>query len=197
MNPVKSSMPLTNFPANLRILGDSSKAMPILLQEVGESIIASRKARNRSRLVAFRREAASRRAQWHETALENSDAEPIAPEWLGRCLDQEIGPEDILVDEGIGYWTHTRRHTVRTLPGTTYHTDGCSMGWGIESAPGVNLAEKDRTVVCLTGDGSFIYGRPVPTLWASARYRGALPDRGPGQRRIPGDRFGIGHGLRA
>jgi acetolactate synthase-1/2/3 large subunit len=171
MDPVKSSMPLSNFPADLRIFGDSSKAIPLLLDMVKEYLSSADKARARARLASCRREDAARRLQWDKAALASKDLTPIAPEWLGWCLGQEIKPEDILVDEGIGYWTQTRRHIVRTLPGTTYHTDGCSLGWGIGSALGIKLAEKDRTVICLCGDGSFIYGQPIPTLWASARYQ--------------------------
>jgi acetolactate synthase-1/2/3 large subunit len=170
MDPVKSSMPLANFPADLRIMADSSKAIPILLEKVNAAMTVSAKSRARDRLAAFRREDKARRDLWQKTAQAKSDIEPITPEWLGWCLGKEISPEDILVDEGIGYWTHTRRHIIRTLPGTTYHTDGCSLGWGIGSALGISFAERSRTVVCLCGDGSFIFGHPIPTLWASAKY---------------------------
>ena len=35
----------------------------------------------------------------------------------------------------------------------------------------MKLASRDRTVICLTGDGSFIFAQPVPAIWAAATHQ--------------------------
>ncbi|MEU6023205.1 thiamine pyrophosphate-dependent enzyme [Micromonospora sp. NPDC047134] len=43
------------------------------------------------------------------------------------------------------------------------------MGFGLPAALGVQLADPDRQVVALVGDGSANYG--ITALWTAARYR--------------------------
>jgi acetolactate synthase-1/2/3 large subunit len=45
------------------------------------------------------------------------------------------------------------------------------MGWPLGAAFGAKLAAPDRMVINLIGDGGFIYGCPVATLWASSAYK--------------------------
>ena len=58
----------------------------------------------------------------------------------------------------------------RSKPGTLYKSGGSSLGWAIGAAMGVKMAEPDKTVVALTGDGAFIYGCPTSTLWTADVY---------------------------
>ncbi len=44
------------------------------------------------------------------------------------------------------------------------------MGWSLGAALGVKLAAPNKTVVALMGDGCFIFGCPIPTLWAAEAY---------------------------
>ena len=43
------------------------------------------------------------------------------------------------------------------------------LGWGIAAAQGVKIAEPDRQVVCLVGDGALLFGE-IEALWSAARY---------------------------
>ena len=46
-----------------------------------------------------------------------------------------------------------------------------SLGWAGGGAIGAKLAEPDRTVVCLVGDGSYLFGVPSVAQWAARRYQ--------------------------
>jgi thiamine pyrophosphate-dependent acetolactate synthase large subunit-like protein len=57
-------------------------------------------------------------------------------------------------------------------PGGMRHigrTTGGALGWGVGAALGVKLAQPDRQVVALQGDGSFLFGQ-AETLWTMVRY---------------------------
>ncbi len=48
-------------------------------------------------------------------------------------------------------------------------TTGSALGWGIGAAIGVKLAQPDRQVVALQGDGGFMFAQ-AESLWTMARY---------------------------
>ena len=49
-------------------------------------------------------------------------------------------------------------------------TTGSALGWGVGAAIGVKLAQPDRQVVALQGDGGFLFAQ-AETLWTMARYQ--------------------------
>ena len=52
----------------------------------------------------------------------------------------------------------------------TYVANGPNvLGWGMSAALGAKLAQPDRQVVAVLGDGAFLFGGPQP-LWSQARY---------------------------
>ena len=52
----------------------------------------------------------------------------------------------------------------------TYVANGPNiLGWGMSAAFGAKLAQPDRPVVAVLGDGAFLFGGPQP-LWSQARY---------------------------
>jgi len=48
-------------------------------------------------------------------------------------------------------------------------TTGSSLGWGVGASIGVKLAKPDNQVVCLQGDGGFLFGQSE-ALWTMSRY---------------------------
>ena len=46
-----------------------------------------------------------------------------------------------------------------------------SLGWAGGGAVGAKLAAPDRTVVCLVGDGCYLFGVPSVAQWVSRRYQ--------------------------
>ena len=53
--------------------------------------------------------------------------------------------------------------------GSYYQTGGGGLGFAISAAVGVQLAEPDRPVVCVVGEGSAQYG--ITALWTAAAYK--------------------------
>jgi acetolactate synthase-1/2/3 large subunit len=90
-------------------------------------------------------------------------------EWVAWCLkqvlpDQAIVVEDVITNRG---WVQT--HLMRPLPGTYYSPGGSSLGWPQNAAIGIKLAQPDRPVVALTGDGGFVFGNPLASLWTAQK----------------------------
>jgi thiamine pyrophosphate-dependent acetolactate synthase large subunit-like protein len=48
-------------------------------------------------------------------------------------------------------------------------TEGRALGWGVGASAGVKLAQPNRQVVSLQGDGGFLFGQ-TDSLWTMSRY---------------------------
>jgi len=55
-------------------------------------------------------------------------------------------------------------------PGSYYANGGSGLGWSINAAIGLKLAEPDAEVITLVGDGSYVFGVPSSTYWVSETY---------------------------
>jgi thiamine pyrophosphate-dependent acetolactate synthase large subunit-like protein len=50
-------------------------------------------------------------------------------------------------------------------------TSGAALGWGVGAAAGVKIAQPDKQVVCMQGDGGFLFGAQPMALWSMSRYQ--------------------------
>jgi acetolactate synthase-1/2/3 large subunit len=61
----------------------------------------------------------------------------------------------------------------RSQPGTYFRSGSSSGGWGSGASLGVKLARPDQDVIHATGDGYFMFGTPLPALWAAGHHKAA------------------------
>ncbi len=165
-DPVAAEIPLYEFPADLRLFADPGAFLAALLEELAlgcDDPALARVARRRRRQTARAGEVAEERARRRRDAL----ALPhLTPAGLGACLDEALEPDDLLLDE-LG---DTEELAGRTLPGTLFQNGGSSLGWATSAAVGAALAAPDRLVVCVTGDGGYLFGGPQAALWAQRHH---------------------------
>ncbi len=120
------------------------------------------------RLAAAQAEFTNRKARQREAAAANWDASPMSWERVGYELDRQLADDAVIVselDSRIPYdWLDFRQGHKRLIGQTT----GFALGWGVGAAFGVKAALPDRQVVCLVGDGAFLFGQ-TEALWTAAR----------------------------
>ena len=58
-----------------------------------------------------------------------------------------------------------------TRPGSIFTSGGGSLGWNGGAAIGAKLAAPDKTVVAMTGDGSYMFSVPSSVHWMAAQYQ--------------------------
>lgn len=167
IDPVKASYPLWNFPADVRIQADSSRAVPALSHAVRELFTSKDRARCRKHFRRYQEEHETKRAEWQSSALAKARQRPISAEWLAYCIAQEIDDDAIIINETVSNQPIVAHHLHRTKPGSLFRVGGSGLGWGLGLALGAKLATPESTVVCLTTDGSFIFGHPLPALSAA------------------------------
>ena len=126
-------------------------------------------------------EVEARRAQTIATAAAERDAMVERLRELGEApaltapvfsagIAGAVGPDDLIVDEALtsGRWLRTALGG-RNNPRNWLAHRGSALGWGLPAAVGAKLADPSRRVMCVHGDGSFLFG--VHALWTAARER--------------------------
>lgn len=99
------------------------------------------------------------------------DVHPDRPLKFGQFAEKlaALLPADAIVfDEALTNSPALTRHVTPTLPGHYFQTRGGSLGVGIPGAIGVKLANPDKTVIGVTGDGGAMY--TIQALWSAARH---------------------------
>ena len=93
---------------------------------------------------------------------------PISVEYLMYVLSEAL-PEDAMVaDESASSKTKLHRHLRPSRPGGYLPSAAGGLGYCLPAAIGLKLAQPERPVVCVIGDGSVSYS--IQALWSAARY---------------------------
>ena len=166
-DPVKATVPLTGFPVDVAIQADPALALRALLRALEEARTPEQASRAAARRQAVERANAERRRGWREAAVEKAHLSPLAADHVAAVAGELIDEEWTVLDEAVGNSPWVSRMLRRTRPGSLFKSAGSSLGWALGAAVGVKLAEPERRVVALVGDGTFVYGCPTAALWAA------------------------------
>jgi len=100
---------------------------------------------------------------------EPAAADPLSGSAAMAAL-AEVWPQDgIAVVETPSSTVALRNRLRLSRPGSYYFSASGGLGFGIAASVGVQLAQRDRPVVCVLGEGSAQYG--ITALWTAAAYR--------------------------
>ena len=169
-DPVQSRYKTMEFRADLWLPTATAGAARAIYEAATGLLSASDRSRiaeRRKRLDERKRELA---AAEEALALEAGKRTPIHPRWVAYQLGQMLEPEAILLDDALSSSVYVRAHTERTQPGTYFKSGGSAGGWGSGAAFGAKMAKPERDVVLATGDGYFMFGTPLASLWSAAHY---------------------------
>ncbi len=168
VDPVKASMPMWHVPARRLAAADSKAAVEQITRFVRDNVLLDAGlVEVRSALVAD----ASRARRAALEALEQPEPGVITPRYLTACVRELLAGTDALVlTEAITNYQVVAEHLRASRPGSLIGSGGGSLGWAGGGAVGAKLACPERTVVCLTGDGSFLFGVPSSAQWVARRY---------------------------
>jgi benzoylformate decarboxylase len=96
------------------------------------------------------------------------DSDPIGPGAAVQAL-ADVWPDDgIAVVEAPSATLAVRNRLKLSKPGSWFFGAGGGLGFGLSAAVGVQMAQPDRPVVCIVGEGSVQYA--VQAFWTAAAY---------------------------
>jgi benzoylformate decarboxylase len=130
------------------ILGDVGLALRALLAEVGEA--------SRAEPTPLPEPSAG------------DETDPLTPTMVHHTLAQVFPEDGVVVLESPSSTLSLRNQLRLSRPGSYYFSAGGGLGFGLAAAIGVQLAQPDRPVVCVVGEGSVQYA--VTGFWTAAAY---------------------------
>ena len=157
------------YPVDVPMMARTDLSVKAVLEELRRRPLSATTIADRR--SAVERGASARRRALDDQARRVWDSTPIAIERLATELNRLMDPGAIVVTELISeeqvadaYFDLNRGASGRRH----FTTAGGCLGWGVPNAIGAKIAQPDRQVVALVGDGSFQFG--VQTLWTAVRY---------------------------
>jgi acetolactate synthase-1/2/3 large subunit len=171
IDPKKRGRPLWGRKADILIEADSSRAIPVLHAMINRRLTPDHRNRFRERFTRIADEHKRLQEKWHQQAIRDGRHGPITPDWLCHCINEVINEETVIVNQVITPSASVVHQIQRTRPGTLLSCAGGAIGWAMGAGFGAKLALPKTTVVSLMGDGAFIYGCPVASLWSAGFYK--------------------------
>ncbi len=163
--PHRPYMAYQSHQADIYLEGDTTSVLTDLakaLDAVG--LDQSPLAERRAKLTASHDELVNRRRAEQAAARKKS---PIDPIWLCAALSEALPDDTIYLDEVTTHTNLLREHMTLNKPQCLFTRQG-GLGQGLGLSLGLKLANPDRPVVTLIGDGAFLYN-PVLQSFGAAR----------------------------
>ncbi len=119
----------------------------------------------RERVDVFRR---TERARFDERAREGWDEAPLSAARVFTTLAERLADDALIVEQSATMTGYVRAY-MRFGDGQRYMAaSGSCQGWGLGAAIGAKLAQPDRTVAAVLGDGGFMFA--VQALWSAVEH---------------------------
>ncbi|MGE7543503.1 thiamine pyrophosphate-requiring protein [Sporosarcina newyorkensis] len=166
MDPLKEEMPLWYIPSKRFFKADTQVALQQLNEHLISVQICEETIQERKRKITYIHE--EKKAE--NLRLEEAMEDVITPEYLTACVREIIDEDTIVLNEGISNYKTICTHIGPRQPGTLHGSGAGSLGWNGGAAIGMKLANPDKTVVSLTGDGSYLFSIPSVVHWMARKY---------------------------
>ena len=168
IDPLKEEMPLWYIPSKRFFKADSYTALQQINQYMDENYEIDRDAVSKR----WKKYSSVHDRQIEEKRRkEQAKTDVITPEYLVACIREVIDEDTIILNEGISNYGVISNHIELNTPGSYYGSGAGSLGWNGGAAIGMKLAKPDKTIISLTGDGSYYFSIPSTVHWIANRYK--------------------------
>jgi acetolactate synthase-1/2/3 large subunit len=161
-DPLFARYPLRGFRTDIALTG---MVAPTL-----DALKGLAKKHLKSDVEARRKQVESQSSELRKKARGGINPMPsaITGKWLSACVNQAMGDDTIIVNE---YPTVLEEMEIRE-PGRYFaNSPAGGLGWGMGAALGAKLASPDKTVICMLGDGAYMFGNPSAGHFVSEAMR--------------------------
>jgi acetolactate synthase-1/2/3 large subunit len=170
VDPLKSDFPMWGFPTDIRIQGDCATVLRQVLEVVEARADETWRRRVAVRMAGWsgaREAAVMRRAA---ASANKGVSGALNPAFLFETLNEKLSQDDIVVNEAIRNAPILQEHIARTKPRSYVGLAGGGLGFSGGMALGLKLAQPERRIVQVIGDGGFHFSSPDSVYAVAQQY---------------------------
>ena len=155
-------------PTDIGIIADPKIGLVHLAEAIESDMSGSDREAAKGRAAAIGELSAAQRAVAQQRLEERWDMSPMSAERMMHEVASVMPADVLLADDSVT--TRDAIHAAMSFdkPGTVFGERGGALGWGMGGALGLKLANPDKPVVGVIGDGSSMM--TVQALWTAATY---------------------------
>ena len=153
-------------PTDLGIIADPKSALVDIYDATVQNMSGSAQETARSRAVSVAQQKEERVAAWEGRLNERWDQRPMAADRMMAEAAKALPSDTIIVDDSISSKDALHGAFQFDQPDSIFGERAGAIGWGMGSTMGVKLAQPDRPVIGVVGDGSAMM--TVQALWTAA-----------------------------
>jgi benzoylformate decarboxylase len=150
------------------MLADPKIGLRQLADSVANDMSPTQQENARRRCDAVASEQRKRSEEWEARIRQRWDSEPMSPERMVTELARSLPADAIIIDDSLSNKEAVHAAMKFNKPGSLYGERMGAIGWGMGAALGVKLANPERPVIGIVGDGSAMM--TVQALWTAANY---------------------------
>lgn len=161
-DPVDSTIPMRSLRGDLFVQANSRDTLNELVR-IGRENPARDPAALAKRRVALTATHDRLQTEWDSEA----EGDQLTVARVGRLVAQMCGEDALIINETVTNDTRILRQLRKRTPGTLMGEAGSGLGLGLSAAFGAKLARPEADVVCLQGDGCYVFGTPSAVHWGA------------------------------
>jgi len=163
-DPLFARYPLRGFRADLSLAGAVGPTLQALWRSAQKQAVSVKPIEERRKAVA------QMSAEIRSKARAGVEPMPaaITGKWLSACVNKLLDDETLLVNE---YPAVLEELSFRAAGRYFGSASAGGLGWGLGASLGAKLAAPDKTVICMLGDGAYMFGNPTAGHFVSEAMR--------------------------
>ena len=141
-------------PTDVGIIADPRVGLARLAEAIDAGMSGSAREAAKGRAESIAAQTAAARDAWEARVRERWHGTPMSPERMMAEIAAAIPEDTVIVDDSVTTRAAVMGAIEFKRPGQVFGERGGAIGWGIGGGLGAKLANPDRPVVAIVGDGS-------------------------------------------
>jgi acetolactate synthase-1/2/3 large subunit len=158
------------FAADVRHQADCATVLPQVLAAVRERATPAQRAAAAARMVRLEENRIRREKAWADMSADVGTRDALSAAAVCAALGRAIRLTDVVVNEAIRNAPAVLTQIPRSEPLSLIGAAGAGLGYSAGMALGIRLAQPDRRVINVVGDGGFHFSTPTSVYAVAQQY---------------------------
>jgi acetolactate synthase I/II/III large subunit len=170
VDPLKADFPMWGFPTDLRIQADCARVLRQVLERVQSLADNAYRASVAQRIATWEDARSARERKRKDAALAQGSLGSLGAAYVLSTLNDKLSAQDVVINEAIRNGPIVQEQIVRTAPQSYVGLAGGGLGFSGGMALGLKLAQPQRRIVQIIGDGGFHFSSPDSVYAVAQQY---------------------------